>query len=115
MRKTPMGTCQQPCSVVRDPSGTPFVVSKNNTRKRSFGWITIKIHHEIKYLKVPTYVWRLDNRTLRVACLEITPYLACNKSSNFTLIDPPMRGMFMCNSFPILGFLYPLYSYIDKL
>src|SRR2546428_5543407 len=55
MRKTPMGTCQQPCSVVRDPSGTPFVVSKNNTCKRSFGGITIKIHYKIKYLKVPTY------------------------------------------------------------
>jgi len=24
--------------------------------KRSFGWITIKIHNKIKYLKVPTYV-----------------------------------------------------------
>src|SRR5713101_2063062 len=26
----------------------------------SFGWITIKIHNKIKYLKVPTYVPRLD-------------------------------------------------------
>jgi len=24
--------------------------------KRSFGWIAIKIHNKIKYLKVPTYV-----------------------------------------------------------
>src|SRR2546428_11479297 len=27
----------------------------SNTHKRSFGWITIKIHNKIKYLKVPTY------------------------------------------------------------
>src|SRR6266576_6821577 len=27
----------------------------SNTRKRSFGWIAIKIHNKIKYLKVPTY------------------------------------------------------------
>src|SRR2546422_7781936 len=65
MRKTPMGTCQQPCSVVRDPSGTPFVVSKNNTCKRSFGGITIKIHYKIKYLKVPTYDGTLHRVTPR--------------------------------------------------
>src|SRR2546428_3929303 len=28
----------------------------SNTSKRSFGWIAIKIHNKIKYLKVPTYV-----------------------------------------------------------
>src|SRR5262249_47473700 len=28
----------------------------SNTSKRSFGWITIKIHNKIKYLKVLTYV-----------------------------------------------------------
>jgi hypothetical protein len=28
--------------------GTPFVVSKNNMRKRSFGWIARKIHNKIK-------------------------------------------------------------------
>src|SRR5256885_5199674 len=27
----------------------------SNTPKRSFGWITIKIHNKINYLKVPTY------------------------------------------------------------
>src|SRR5712691_596811 len=27
----------------------------SNTHKRSFGWIAIKIHNKIKYLKVPTY------------------------------------------------------------
>ncbi len=27
----------------------------SNTRKRSFGWIAIKINNKIKYLKVPTY------------------------------------------------------------
>src|SRR5437870_12940291 len=27
----------------------------SNTHKRSFGWITIKIHNKIKYLKVPNY------------------------------------------------------------
>src|SRR5713226_1383548 len=27
----------------------------SNTPKRSFGWIAIKIHNKIKYLKVPTY------------------------------------------------------------
>src|SRR5437588_2282066 len=27
----------------------------SNTSKRSFGWITIKIHNKIKYLKVLTY------------------------------------------------------------
>src|ERR1700730_17646478 len=27
----------------------------SNTLKRSFGWITIKIHNKINYLKVPTY------------------------------------------------------------
>jgi hypothetical protein len=28
---------------------------QNNTHKRSFGWIAIKINNEIKCLKVPTY------------------------------------------------------------
>src|SRR6267143_2056817 len=28
----------------------------SNTSKRSFGWIIIKIHNKIKYLKVITYV-----------------------------------------------------------
>src|SRR2546425_663966 len=28
----------------------------SNTPTRSFGWIAIKIHNKIKYLKVPTYV-----------------------------------------------------------
>src|SRR6266851_7513720 len=27
----------------------------SNTPKRRFGWIAIKIHNKIKYLKVPTY------------------------------------------------------------
>jgi HEAT repeat protein len=33
----------------------------SNTPKRSFGWITIKIHYKIKYLKVPTYIDYLHN------------------------------------------------------
>src|SRR2546426_125093 len=79
MRKTPMGTCQQPCSVVRDPSGTPFVVSKNNTCKRSFGGITIKIHYKIKYLKVPTYEW----------CLQV-PFIGGQEAGR-SLADPEVN------------------------
>src|SRR5258706_369891 len=33
----------------------------SNTPKRSFGWIAIKIHNKIKYLKVPTYENTLEN------------------------------------------------------
>ena len=41
----------------------------------SFGWITIKIHNKIKYLKVPTYdeehIWlKLVNRTVQDVCLK---------------------------------------------
>src|SRR6266699_5246882 len=31
----------------------------SNIPKRSFGWIAIKIHNKIKYLKVPTYELQL--------------------------------------------------------
>src|SRR6266702_5394568 len=33
---------------------------QSHTHNWSFGWITIKIHNKIKYLKVPTYVISLD-------------------------------------------------------
>src|SRR5215475_12303669 len=36
--------------------GDSFRCLTSNTSKRSFGWITIKIHNKIKYLKVLTYV-----------------------------------------------------------
>src|SRR5712691_706997 len=34
----------------------------SNTPKRSFGWIAIKIHNKINYLKVPTYDAKLGYR-----------------------------------------------------
>src|SRR5712692_9648877 len=37
----------------------------SNTPKRSFGWIAIKIHNKIKYLKVPTYDSYLEARLSR--------------------------------------------------
>src|SRR5713101_8308768 len=46
MQKTPIGTCQRPCSIVRDPSGTPLDRNKN--------------YNEIKFLKVHTYEPQLD-------------------------------------------------------
>src|SRR5215471_8226183 len=35
--------------------GDSFRCLTSNTSKRSFGWITIKIHNKIKHLKVLTY------------------------------------------------------------
>src|SRR6266581_7435058 len=32
---------------------------QSHTHNWSFGWITIKIHNKIKYLKVPTYVFEI--------------------------------------------------------
>src|SRR6266850_7256518 len=44
----------------------------SNTSKRSFGWIIIKIHNKIKYLKVLTYAVRQhsqnDRRCLHTSC-----------------------------------------------
>src|SRR6266487_2455147 len=34
---------------------------QSHTHNWSFGWITIKIHNKIKYLKVPTYDVRLSS------------------------------------------------------
>src|SRR6266571_6640700 len=35
---------------------------QSHTHNWSFGWITIKIHNKIKYLKVPTYEQLLGSR-----------------------------------------------------
>src|SRR5215510_1979923 len=40
--------------------GDSFRCLTSNTSKRSFGWITIKIHNKIKHLKVLTYESSLD-------------------------------------------------------
>src|SRR2546428_1456415 len=41
-----------------------FRCLSSNTHKRSFGWIAIKIHNKIKYLKVPTYEQFIDKLTV---------------------------------------------------
>src|SRR5207248_888976 len=51
--------------------------------KRSFGWITIKIHSKIKYLKVPTYVGLLHMWITAVACRYKRDY----KTPKLTLLS----------------------------
>src|SRR5438445_1671131 len=51
-----MGTCPRPCSVVRDPSGTPFVASTATHPRGVSDGSQEKSTRKIKYLKVPTYV-----------------------------------------------------------
>jgi len=48
-----------------------LALSHNNTHKRRVGWIAIKIHNEIKRLKVPTYVGdhHMNFQTIKVALL----------------------------------------------
>src|SRR6266487_271560 len=48
---------------------------QSHTHNWSFGWITIKIHNKIKYLKVPTYdeeqlLLILVNSTIQEVCLK---------------------------------------------
>ena len=45
-------------------------MSLHNTHKRSFGWITIKSHNKIKYLKVPTYESKLHEVTEQLDVLR---------------------------------------------
>src|SRR5438067_6893722 len=56
----------------------------SNTSKRSFGWITIKIHNKIKYLKVLTYDGA-GHATVAGACVTI---LKAWFDESFGLPDP---------------------------
>src|SRR5437660_1678107 len=56
-----MGTCPRPCSVVRDPSGTPFVASTATHPRGVSDGSQEKSTRKIKYLKVPTYDYPLKS------------------------------------------------------
>src|SRR5262245_47113199 len=52
-------------------------------RKRSFGWITIKIYNEIKGLKVPTYDLSLDE--INKLWHELRVYEICHPRSLYVV------------------------------
>src|SRR5262249_11299797 len=57
----------------------------------SFGWIAIKIHHEIKHLKVPTYDVGLCS-VLLVSVLEDAQVFFCHRVQQNDVLPKPQTN-----------------------